>query len=400
MLQHVDGVHRWKRALERLVSLVGVLSVAVFGGSCKRLAQFEPPLRAHRIPERAANFCGRLGWATCTVWEYTDQQRFIDTLGRYGPVAFIVPSPNLDVTQAAFDAAAASAAGALVAGIFIDAGDGTPLPSTYTDLGLTPGNNCIWVRRVGGALRGIVVAEAPPPASPCPAAPATGPLVVRAVPTPAVLPPDATVIGNVPPVARFHEGRRVTPPVHVTGLPHFGLRCGGAWCMFLPPGLDSLPLPHLGSVPPSPAEQRPWVVHGWHDVQHLALRTSAGLMRSSIRASIVPHPRLGTFTISGNFDRGWVHVATIVIHDPIPTGSSYDVKWGFIRGRNELYLRTAQTPTGWTGEIRNVARRQAVQVLRHDHNRFVPGTTRFWWYEDDEGGWVRCEDGCCQVGRR
>jgi hypothetical protein len=296
-------------------------------------------------------------------------------------------------TVAAFDAYGDTG---FVAGVIkVDTTAGSALPPTYSALNVVPDFNCIRLshRASGWVAMVTPLAPAGPPCPPNPAAP-----TLTAVPVHNTGYPGFT---DVPAVARFHEGRSGAN----IRVPFFGLKCADAWCMVIPTGVDTTAMPQAGA-----GGGRGFSVHGWSDAQHLGVPdpTTQVVHASTLAlASVMPDEQLGDYTIPANFSKDWVHVATVLMAGD-PNSTTYGSKWHFRPGKNEIYIRTDPTAaSGWTGEVRNAKYflgfpyrkyRYTVVVNRTDHaGMHIPGTARFWWYEQDEGLWVRCDEGCCQV---
>jgi hypothetical protein len=283
-----------------------------------------------------------------------------------------------------------------VAGLIkVDTATGSALPATYTALNLAPDFSCIRLsHRASGWF--AVVSPLAPVGPPCPPSTTATPIPVHRIVSSA-FPTSA----DVPAVARFSEGRLAGN----TRVPLFGLKCAEGWCMAVPAGDDTLPAPQAGVN----AGVKGWLVHGWSDAQHLGVpNATTKVIEPSMlaNASVMPDPGLGGYTITTNFDTGWVHVATVFFKGN-PNSTAYGSKWHYRAGKNEVYIRTStSSSTGWIGEVRNVTHilgfpvthRYAVVVNRTPHNGLnIPGTARFWWYDKDEGLWIRCDEGCCQV---
>ena len=339
-----------------------------------------------RLAVGADAFFGNLGWQNWRTWLHTDDQRF-NTDGSYGPVAYIAPADTLEFrTLRAFHAAGNN--GTLTAVILVDTTYGASLRDAYTGLGLAGGFNCVnlqydstlqptkrWKAYVYPAQGASSHCALP---TPLPAE-----LTVRRVTNPRFL-----AMEDVPPVARFHEGRR-----DGARRPFFGMKCAEGWCMVLPANADSSRLPHAGVN----VDRREWAMHGWHDVQRVALVDhNRRPVPSSIRGSVVPVRGLRDIN-RPEFTAGYQQVATVVFHDDI-RGTKYADRYHFVRGRNHVFLkRDTSSPTGWRAQVRNISGTFELPVSQHLHGRAVPGTARFRWIDTDEGLWVRCEDGCCKV---
>lgn len=352
-----------------------------------------------------ASFFQRLGWTNQEIWMYTDDQRFDIGGNRFGPVAFIAPSDNLErYSEADFDQAGAT--GLVVGAILVDTTRGSALMEPYTSLNLVAGSNCIRVSKVELNWLGYVYPPVSGDGDPC-SVPQRMPPPLR-VWRAAALPVAGKA--NIPPVARWHEGRKSRKDAM-----HFGLKCGDQWCVVIPPaGYDTLRFPHKDDRP----NERTWETHGWHDVQRLAVMDGARAVPGRLKASIIPAPGLDAATREG-FDKDWVHAATVVIKQSLssdsrlrkygrPPAATPDAPgyWGYLQGENRIYLRTTGdrelSPSGWLAEVRHDSLPKAHQLMvveRHDHKpKKLWGTARFRWLDHDDGDWIECDDGCCKIG--
>lgn len=335
-------------------------------------------------------FCTNLAWLTCMSPEYTDDQAFMGaTKQTYGPAAFIAPAQNLNSHQndAAFQA------GAVLVGYVYVAPSNAALPSTYTDLKLNYGHNCLYLRHESGAFKAYVVPQnatcgtyTPDPAHL---------LNVQAISSNAF--PGHP---NIPPVARFHEGNKG----QLAGVPFLGVKCGDKWCLVLPQAGNDVVSewvpPHVGVR----NDLKTWMVYGWNDSQHLAVRNQGGgLARSNMRVSVVADTNLGNIT-EAMFAQEFQHVATVYFRGS--PSDKYKDTWHYGRGHNEIFLRKNNANQTWEAEIRHtlyilgipvVTHVTTAQVERRDHGAPVPATARFLWTVNDEDLWIGCDDGCCRV---
>jgi hypothetical protein len=208
----------------------------------------------HQLIDAAGGFCRNLQWTTCFSPEYTDDQAFMgENKQIYGPAAFIAPAQNLNshTSDNAFQASPV-----LAGYVYVLPSQGA-LPSTYTDLRLNSGHNCVYLWHTGGAFRAYVVA----PTGTCGAYTANpaDQLNVLAIAS-AAFPGHP----NIPPVARFHEGNKGP----MAGVPFLGMKCGDKWCLVLPQAqgqnVSEWSPPHAGVH----NNLKSWVVYGWNDSQH------------------------------------------------------------------------------------------------------------------------------------
>lgn len=385
-----------RRLLRTLLPMVGLFTACTFDHTL--VATPDTPLQTgevqiyqnHDLLQAVSDFCTNLLWETCSRPEYTDDQAFMGANKEtYGPPSLIAPAPNLNNHQSD----AAFQAGAVLVGFVYVVPSGTPLPSTYTDLKLNYGYNCLYLRHESGTFKAYVVPQAatcgaytPNPAHQ---------LNVQAISS-AAFPGHP----NIPPVARFHEGNKGPS----AGVPFLGIKCGDKWCLVLPQADNDvvsewLP-PHAGMH----NERRTWVVYGWNDAQHLAVRNQGvgGLKRSNMRVSVVAVPNLGEIT-EADYAQGFQHVATVFWRGS-PT-DKYANTWHYGRGHNEIFIRK-KPDQSWEAEIRHtryilgipwVTNVTTATVHRRDHGAPVPATARFLWTVNDEDLWIGCDDGCCRV---
>jgi hypothetical protein len=353
----------------------------------------------HQLDSGTTDFCSRQGWDTCPIWIATDDQRFHVGRDSLGPVAFIAPASDLATksSRSAFQVLEA------VAVIRVDPDNALPLPDSYTAFNLSVGFNCVYAQYVGGVgYQAYVIPPVTGP-TPCPASPANpGTPYVVLEDTPFTTPPRP---GEVPNVARFHEGteRGLQRP-----RAFFGFKCGTRWCMVLPPNTRPDPLPHNGAVP----KELRWVVRGWHDAQHLSVvdRPDERIKYSSENPATVAPGEGAAIDGLENFEGRWVHAATVHFRNN-PTHQKYTGGWKFHAGMNEVYIQKERGSNRWAGRVKlrdgwcgafwwlmGDRCYKDLSVDRADHNKpDIPATARFRWDEHDEGVWVRCDDGCCKV---
>jgi hypothetical protein len=351
-----------------------------------RLVVDTMPRRWRGNPEGFRLACTRMAWTTCDpLW--SDEQELKGDADNYGPHAFIAPAPDLGAQTN--DAAFATAR--LVGVVWVKPGT---RPNTYQNLNLTAPYTCIFLQSYRSPSPGRFKASLVPNNSPdCHAVTPSGtPFEVRAAAVPSNFDSgnDSQNADEIPPIARFHEGKSKSDKE----IPLLGLRCGSKWCIILPHVLDgdSVRLPHKFDH----ANQKTWEVHGWHDVQHLSKKNVAsGLFeRTKHEASIVPDSGLKY----KNFANGAQHAATIRFWGK-PTGD-YVSKWGFGDKENQLYLWkvTISGRDYWHGVVVNADGIPTVVYVEQWHKgSHPPPAARFRWDDEDEGIWVECDDGCCYV---
>ena len=325
----------------------------------------------------------RLGSMHWTIPEYHDEQRFLDGASGFGPVANIYASPMLDGFTEEWQIEAQGNPGVLVAIVVVDPPDGGgTLPSTYTNLSLSEGINCLWLQydRTAG----------PPPKrwkGHIASATAAGECDRTATSTMHDLEvqrsthPSHTRHGDYPPVGRFSETS--------AGQPLLGTKCLNGWCEFGPAGFASLP-PSGGNTG---REDR---VRGWHDEQILEEPTVAGPKRGP-RGVIIPAPNVNTHPES-DFEGRWVPVARIKIVDPLLTTSKYH-NGGLRQGMNFLELR--KDGNDWKARVRpnGASSWQLLPYVEPElhYDAVVPGTARWRYTRADDGVWVPCGQRCCRA---
>jgi hypothetical protein len=347
---------------------------------------------AHNLTPLITAQCAALSWTTCNIPELTDDQAFMDQPDTFGPHAFVAPSEHLQT----WNTAGHYSSGRLVAFVSVDAGPA--VPATYNGLYLLAGGITCFYLQYSGGWTGF-------------SAMPTGGVCSQTIPVganqhrvqAAALPAPYTSHVDIPPVARFHEVKHGS----VRGYPSVGTKCGPEWCTILPVPtaaavVDTQNLRHKAWLPPN---SRTSVIHGWHDVQTLAVEagTSPGsTMRGQVEASVVASPELRGYNANG-WPSGFVHAATVVMTRP-PSGK-YVSAWRFRGGTNLIFLKRVGRGQfqaelrHWSvvGGVPHLIRTKTLQVTYHAHNRPVPATARFLWNPGDEDVWVSCEAGCCMV---
>lgn len=319
----------------------------------------------------------RIGSLTLMIPEYHDEQRFPDDIGGYGPMVYIFATPNIGTFTSPAQIEDQGKAGALFALVVVDTTAGAVLPTTYTQLELVPGVNCLWLVYDHAVAPNVRWRAYLTPRG------ASG-FCIRTTIFPSMLavqarsPEGRHHLDDYPQVGRFSED--------LSGRPLLGVKCLDAWCEIGAPGFTSKP-------PATVVAGREGTIKGWHDEQRLAAFDATGKLRPRIRASVIPVPDIDTLR-EDHFAAGWVHVATIWFHDD-PEGTKY-ATWGLRKGRNTLELRVV----GATWEARVMSNTDTAtvwtNVVRHPHlDMAVPGTARFRWRNNDEGIWVPCGAACC-----
>jgi hypothetical protein len=199
-----------------------------------------------------------------------------------------------------------------------------------------------------------------------------------------------------------------------------GLPCKASWCL-------------IGHVRPqswrrydrppghSTRSRRVLVIRGWYDEQRLGVNPTPGspARLSTTYGTIFPDSLLGDRTETEYRATQWITAAQIKLTSNLPqyktkfnldqtptTGETYNVvslcmgdatRCGIPSGAPVSKCAAATDP--WYALIISAAGDTAYRcVTRHVHAGFdIPGNARWWWTDSDEGIWMRCPQGCCQV---
>ncbi len=238
------------------------------------------------------------------------------------------------------------------------------------------------------------------------------------------------VIENVVPASRRHD----YPPVARwdydprTRQQYIGMKCGLAWCEIGSASFN--PNPRYPGPFPDPGEAKVVHIKGWYDEQYLAVDSAGMLVPSRLKGTLIPHPRLDTYTFD-NFDRIWAPVAYVALDGGTPQDyAHYKAKHNLEQARvgnslqtlNEIALcrgieAVCGVPAGsspkctsppedaagvrWWGRVRAVSGSVVYKCITreaHENMGFhVPGTARWRWVLKDETTWTRCIEGCCEM---
>jgi hypothetical protein len=247
---------------------------------------------------------------------------------------------------------------------------------------------------------------------------------------------------DYPPVARWDWD-----PVHHQY--YIGIKCGAAWCEVGQSGFtasnthaglaqDFFPAPDPNNL----LERRVVEIKGWYDEQPLAVydRTLGTIRPTALIATVFPDYGLDAIRDQSAFDGEWVRMARVALrlHHPWAMGdidqtledlSNYILKFNFaLTGDspvlNEVFICRGsaqacgvpaafttdecdpETTDGadWWVKLRRAGQENDSRSLygcvtyRMVTMGFrIPGTVRFRWLADDEGAWVPCVLGCCEV---
>jgi hypothetical protein len=341
-------------------------------------------LRVH-VRQRLAREERRLTEASWSFPEAHDEQRFMLANGEYGPMTFIFASPQLGAFRHAWQVTEHEGRGLLVAVVYVEESYTGALDGDYASLQLRSGINCLFLTHQEGTDAPAWQAHIMAASASGLCTGATGPRNLAVVRQAGSLSSD----DDYPPAARFTESR--------AGRPLFGVRCLSGWCDIGTPQGD-------GVTPAfevrSPATKgvfagREASISAWHDEQLLSAWRGGKLVRTTIRATIVPAKNLEERPATYYKDE-WQAVATITLSQS-PGDSKY-ARWGLRSGRNTLWL----IEQGGTWRMK-VARNESdpgtvwsKSVDRIGHfDAAVPGTARFRFNSYDDGVWIPCGAACC-----
>jgi hypothetical protein len=379
------------------------------------------------------------------VPEFHDCQRFIVDEGdavRYDSLFAIFATFRLADTDSLWTADSIAAAGGTPHGGFTGA---EWLPGAlilawndYDRLGIKTGFNCLYLYRGEGEggdrkwLAEMVPFGVPSPEQPQPDCSSPLPPGSRAGTSLEVTEHVARLypLAAYPAVARWDW----------TGRDQFiGIQCGRAWCeVGVDPAARSRSylevLVSNGNDPtgaPTNVRRR-YQIKGWYDEQLLAYSPGAGAgpIPTGILARFFPEVELGDKNATDDFrptpDRPWTLVGYVALD--VPTGEpaahvdQYRQKFGlFPTGSNvpfdrmnKVYLCNGTNTScaintvppncsgnDWWARVENPADTTFVEkcVTRRQHpsNFHIPGTVRLRWMLEDEGMWMRCIQGCCEL---
>jgi hypothetical protein len=344
-------------------------------------------------------------YSTYPIWnvpEYDDQQSF-PVAGVFGPVAYVAPLPDLFTLKKAKDFETTDGFGELVALIVVD---DTPPSGTnsYTALHLTAkGTYCVYLAHDDkakeddpGSWHGYIIPPASPTTCKSPTD-KTGELSVQFLRNKI-----HTNDEDYPGVARFGYDDKGQALVYV--------RCGDSECV-LGPGTFTLPPPLVDGYPVVSGKKE-GRIGLWHDEQVLALaKQGGGAAPGTLRASVVPLEKINEHDGKSDFNDKWIPMAWIVLdQDPGTTKYGLNPKtgkgWGMHRGLNLLFLGYDTATKQWGMQIvqygddglTTVGLPRNGRGQWHDRQGVAPpGSARFSWLANDEGVWVACDQGCCQV---
>ena len=215
-------------------------------------------------------------------------------------------------------------------------------------------------------------------------------------------------VKQVPPVARWDWDKEA----HEN---YIGMRCGNSWCEISSPSHPTLV--SSDHYTGSPMQE----VKGWYDEQYLAIPKTApnDLVPGTVKATIFPVGDLSANTLT-TFDKAWKEVAIVSLSEASP---QYLAKFNFVAGpapaaqthiwfcngtAEGCQIPNGQVPTckdmpvksdppWWAKIVSGTVVKYHCVVRRTHPGVSIPGATRWRWKLLDEGIWVACPEGCCEV---
>jgi len=198
------------------------------------------------------------------------------------------------------------------------------------------------------------------------------------------------------------------------GFPSVVVRCLSGWCEIGRGVSGGGGSPRPPMTPPGASKENK--VKTWSDDQIIGEpKAGGGVKRSGTRASITPAADLGHKThadyqtggTTGSTMTG-IKVATILLDDATPSATKYGL-WnlqpgtpGGAVGATDVWMRffnnTYEAQFVPAGTTPNPSGTWYV-AYQTPHSIPVPGTARWIWDPQDEGVWVACEQGCCEISQ-
>jgi hypothetical protein len=338
------------------------------------------------------------------VPEYHDCQRMLNhDMNAFGPMIAVFARYGLDTMPDP-----TPPTGPPVRGRQVFAGDQAAATilnydEPYDPLHIEHGFNCLYVYAVSGTWNAHIVKVKTDNDCLQPFDPAMQgfDLKVTVAPTPSNV--------KIPPVARWDWDKEAREN-------YIGMRCGNRWC-------EISSSSHSFLVSSDRYTGKPTVeVKGWYDQQYLAVpaNSSPDLTPGGVIGTIFPVGDLNANTVQ-TFTNTWAEVAIVSLSKDSPV---YFNKFNFIAGpapdgQTQIWFCTG-TPEGckipngqvpdckdspvkndppWFAKIVSADRVKYHCVIRRTHSGGIPipGAVRWRWKLLDEGIWVACPEGCCEV---
>jgi len=331
------------------------------------------------------------------VPEFHDCQRFTDSARTvYGTMVAIFARNALEAVPDPVPGAAATTSHVLLAGSEQASATILNYDTPYQPLRIEKGINCLYLYSLNAVWQARIVPVTSDQACLQPMDPAGAGADLRVD----VLEPPPGI--DIPPVARWDWDVAV-------GQHYIGIRCGTRWCEVYSPSQPSLK---------SSASYRGTKLvsaKGWYDEQYLAVQQGPDLVPGAALGTIFPVGDLAAAVVE-NFEKVWVQVALVslstasveykekfnFVAGPAPLGQS---AISLCRGDAQACLPAAATVNEcnnqsdpWWARIVSGSETRFRCVIRRTHPGVsIPGAARWRWKVEDEGGWVRCPDGCCEI---
>lgn len=219
---------------------------------------------------------------------------------------------------------------------------------------------------------------------------------------------------------------------------YIGVKCGAAWCEVGPPRFTSSPgHAALAAGAPQGVDPRQYrrtrLIKGWYDEQYLAVpaNNSLGVRPSGIYATVFPDPRIDAYSdadfqpTAASGANPWLLGAAITFTGGTQAErTTYLRKFGLgmaaasglsnvigICNGTEAGCLPAAVQTvlkadadyqkcdhrGWWGRVGGPDGRYVCVTRCAIPGIDVVGTARWRWTRHDEGVWMRCAQGCCEV---
>lgn len=352
--------------------------------------------------------------------EFNDCQRFPNTaITAYGPLVAIFASESLNATigEIGKRAAAHQPDRALSVAIVLS------YDGPYQALGIRQGFNCLYLAadttRIGTAYQAWMVPVA-----------ADSACSKAMVPAQLAVMPDAMRLdvrprnmgqqyqtADYPQVARWDWDRS-------GNRQYIGIGCRDAWCEI---GRDFQPSQNYDNGSPSAHDRRTMQIKGWYDEEFLAVNDPApgnsGLVPSGMVGTIVPAPGLDKLIEDQQYT-SWQPVAEVWINAPV---GPYAKKFNFATTKapgktayNTIAMCTGSRtscniPAGealscdvsggaWFARVQAAGTSKVTYlcVTHRTHNdaellKRIAGVVRWRWKTSDQGAWIACPNGCCEV---
>ena len=395
-------------SLQRFIGVLGSMGLAVAVLGCP--GGSSPAVTAAGRPECPADVIlvpADSGFYTTTVIaasgpislvpEFHDCQRFTDSARTvYGSMIAIFARNALETVPDPVPGAPSTTSHVLLAGSEQASATILNYDMPYQPLRIEKGINCLYLFSANAVWQARIVPVKSDQACLQPMDPA-GPGADLRVDVMTASPG-----AEIPPVARWDWDVEV-------GQHYIGIRCGTRWCEVYSPSQ-----PRLKSSA-SYQGSRQVAAKGWYDEQYLAVQQGPDLVPGVALGTIFPVGDLAAAVVE-NFEKVWVQVALVslstasveykekfnFVAGPAPLGQS---AISLCRGDAKACLPAAATVNEcdnqsdpWWAKIVSGADTRFRCVIRRTHPGVsIPGAARWRWKVEDEGGWVRCPDGCCEI---